>query len=82
MNTDKDILRSDSDKWCLWMFIIAIISFLTNSLGRFSFGLLGENMTLNMRKILYQTLLKKNIGWFDLRENSTGVLTSVLASDA
>ena len=34
-----------------------------------------------MRFNLYQAILKKSVGWFDARDNSAGVLTSVLASD-
>jgi len=34
-----------------------------------------------MRYELYNAILGKNIGWFDLRENSVGVLTSSMASD-
>ena len=64
------------------MFVIGIIAFVTNWIGKFCFGILGENLTLHIRRVLYIELLKKHIGWFDLRENSTGVLTSVLASDA
>jgi ATP-binding cassette subfamily B (MDR/TAP) protein 1 len=37
---------------------------------------------LNVRHKLYQSITKKAIGWFDLRENAAGVLTSVLASEA
>jgi ATP-binding cassette subfamily B (MDR/TAP) protein 1 len=42
---------------------------------------LGENVTLGVRELLYTNILRKNIGWFDLRENSTGVLSSAMASD-
>ena len=35
-----------------------------------------------MRDYLYRELVKKHIGCFDLRENSPGVLTSALASEA
>lgn len=42
---------------------------------------MGENVTLGVRELLYKNILMKNIGWFDLRENSTGVLSSAMASD-
>jgi ABC-type multidrug transport system fused ATPase/permease subunit len=36
---------------------------------------------LNVRHSLYSAILKKSIGWFDSRDNSAGVITSVLASE-
>jgi hypothetical protein len=44
-----------------------------------SFGNLGENVTLKIRKELYFKILEKNIGWFDFRENGSSVLTSAMA---
>ena len=34
-----------------------------------------------MRHELYDSILTKNIGWFDLRENSVGSLSSAMAAD-
>ena len=79
---DLEQMRSDSRRWCLYMFICAVVCFITTFTQKFCFGVVGENITLNVRNQLYQALLKKNIGWFDARENAPGVLTSVLASDA
>ena len=46
-----------------------------------SFGALGDNVAMHIRKILYSNILQKDIGWFDHRENSAGVLTSSMATD-
>jgi len=34
-----------------------------------------------MRYTLYDAILSKNIGWFDLRENAVGVLNTTMAQD-
>jgi len=34
-----------------------------------------------MRHLLYSEILSKNIGWFDLRENSVGILGTAMAAD-
>jgi len=34
-----------------------------------------------MRSVLYDSIISKNIGWFDLRENSVGILSTAMASD-
>lgn len=33
------------------------------------FSYLGENVTLKVRQLLYESILEKHIGWFDLQEN-------------
>ena len=81
MQPVKADLRSESDKWCLGMFMCSVGTLMTCFLQKFLFGLIGENITLHIRQSLYAALIKKHIGWFDKRENAPGVLTSVLASD-
>ena len=82
MKTDMDELRSESNKWCLLIFIAGIVSFFIVFLGKFSFGVVGENITLKMRHLLYTAIVKKHLGWFDIRDNAPGVLTSILANEA
>jgi ATP-binding cassette subfamily B (MDR/TAP) protein 1 len=82
MIVDPVHMKSEAWKWALYMFICSLVDLVAVFVQRFSFGVIGENITLNIRFSLYASLLKKNIGWFDLRENSAGVLTSVLASEA
>lgn len=47
----------------------------------FIFGILGNSMTEKVWSLLYESLLKKPISWFDKRENSAGVLTMVLSTE-
>jgi ABC-type multidrug transport system fused ATPase/permease subunit len=63
------------------MLICAIVAFFAMSIGKSLFGIVGENLTKAVRVELYKSLITKQIGWFDLKENSPGVLTSCLASD-
>lgn len=63
------------------MLICAIASLVTGFGKLMGFGIVGENITLNMRSKLYQSIIKREIGWFDDRENAPGVLTSTLASE-
>jgi len=39
---------------------------------KFSFGRIGETVTLRIRRNLYSSILSKHIGWFDAKENSPG----------
>ena len=81
MYTDLEKMKTNADFWILMMFIAALVNLCTAFVQKFSFGIVGENITINMRHKLYEAILKKSVGWFDLRDNSAGVLTSVLASD-
>jgi len=42
----------------------------------------GEELTLRMRSISFRSMLKQEIGWFDLDENNLGALVTRLSSDA
>ncbi len=50
-------------------------------INKFSFGVIGENVTLKIRMELYERILRKDIGWFDNKENSGTLLNSIIASD-
>lgn len=58
-------MKHDAWEWCLYMFICALIDLVAVFCSKFSFGVIGENITLNVRFSLYSAILKKNIGWFD-----------------
>lgn len=53
MLTNSDQIREEANKWCLLMFIVAISSFIATFSSKFSFGIVGENVTLKMRASLY-----------------------------
>ncbi|CDW80084.1 abc transporter family protein [Stylonychia lemnae] len=79
---DLGQMRKESNYWCAIMLIMACGAFLTGFSQKFSFGIIGENVTANIRKGLYRKIIEKHQGWFDERDNAPGVLTSTLASDA
>mmetsp|Transcript_50139 Transcript_50139/g.68509 ORF Transcript_50139/g.68509 Transcript_50139/m.68509 type:complete len:141 (-) Transcript_50139:523-945(-) len=66
---------------CLWLFCYSIFHYLMNYISRSMFGYVTENMTKSLRTEFYSSVLKKAIGWHELRENSSGALTPILASE-
>ncbi|CAH8519955.1 unnamed protein product [Dicrocoelium dendriticum] len=48
----------------------------------FFFGVSGERLTRRLRCLLFHSMLKQEIGWFDQPENQPGALTSRLATEA
>lgn len=75
-NSQKDV-----EVWAGVIILIAVISFLATYTQKVCFGIVSETMTKEIRRELYHSMLRKHIGWYDLRENSLGVLTSILSSD-
>ena len=67
--------------YTLLICVVAVAVFTSGYIQKKFFCLLGEEVTFEVRKLLYKKILMKNIGWFDLRENSTGILSSTMASD-
>jgi len=61
--------------------IVAVATFLSMFVQKFMFGRLSERVTWHIRNELYDEILSKNIGWFDLRDNSVGILSSSMAQD-
>jgi len=58
-------MRKESNYWCAIMLIMACGAFLTGFSQKFSFGIIGENVTANIRKQLYRKIVEKHQGWFD-----------------
>ncbi|XP_010439807.1 PREDICTED: ABC transporter B family member 14-like isoform X2 [Camelina sativa] len=51
-------------------------------LQHYFYTLMGERLTSRVRLSLFSAILSNEIGWFDLEENNTGSLTSILSADA
>jgi ATP-binding cassette, subfamily B (MDR/TAP), member 1 len=62
---DPVMLRKEVNKFILMMFIGGLLSFIFNLLAKWMFGVVGENITLNVRKQLYKSILLKHVGWHD-----------------
>ena len=79
--TGLEYLEVKMKFWVSMMTIIAVANGIFSYTQTTSFGYLGENVTYEIRKLVYNNILQKNIGWFDLKENSASVLTAAMATD-
>ncbi|XP_018422366.1 PREDICTED: multidrug resistance protein 1A-like, partial [Nanorana parkeri] len=77
-----DEIRSKSNFFSLMFVALGGISFVTFFLQGFTFGKAGEILTKRLRLLTFKAMLRQEIGWFDDSKNSTGALTTRLASDA
>lgn len=76
---DTDKMNHETNKWIYCILACGGAHLTIGFLSKYAFGYLAENVTLKIRKELYASILRKNIGWFDKQENSPAVLTSVMA---
>ena len=81
--TDDNIqkIKDDTSFYALMTFLIGVAAMIGVIINKTGFGILGQNVTLEIRILLYKSILRKNIGWFDERDNATSVLTSAMAED-
>ncbi|KAG2199508.1 hypothetical protein INT47_009962 [Mucor saturninus] len=68
--------------YALLFFIIGVCAFIGYSAQNVSFELAGESYTKRLRYNLFAAYMRQEIGFYDMEENNTGALTTMLAVDA
>eukprot|EP01133_Synstelium_polycarpum_P018363 gene18363-21975_t len=79
---DKNDIQRRAAIMALYFLLLAAGSGIANFFQVFSFTYIGEKLTYLLRRHSFRSIIRQDIGWFDLPENSTGVLTANLATDA
>ncbi|XP_070567625.1 ATP-dependent translocase ABCB1-like isoform X2 [Ptychodera flava] len=78
----EDEIMSEVEFFCILFCVLGVVSGLAFVVQSSMFGKSGEELTLRMRFMSFEAMLRQEIGWFDDKKNSTGALTTRLASDA
>ncbi|KAL2472168.1 ABC transporter B family member 2 [Abeliophyllum distichum] len=60
----------------------AVITVIVHAITHLCFGIMGERLTLRVRKMMFTAMLRNEIGWFDDVSNTSAMLASRLESDA
>ncbi|XP_028631884.1 multidrug resistance protein 1B isoform X2 [Grammomys surdaster] len=79
---DHETKQRNCNLFSLFFLIMGMISFVTYFFQGFTFGKAGEILTKRVRYMVFKSMLRQDISWFDDHKNSTGSLTTRLASDA
>ncbi|KAJ6712104.1 ABC TRANSPORTER B FAMILY MEMBER 2, partial [Salix purpurea] len=79
---DWDTTRHEVKKIAILFCCGAVISVIVYSIEHFSFGIMGERLTLRVREMMFSAILRNEIGWFDDFNNTSSMLASRLESDA
>lgn len=77
-----DVDSSDVRFWALSFVVLGLMAFVGNVCQHAVLGVSGEKLTRKLRKLAFRSLLRQDIGYFDLKDNSLGALTTRLSSDA
>uniref|UniRef100_A0A2K6S200 Phosphatidylcholine translocator ABCB4 n=2 Tax=Saimiri boliviensis boliviensis TaxID=39432 RepID=A0A2K6S200_SAIBB len=79
---DDAVKQQKCNMFSLLFLCLGIISFFTFFLQGFTFGKAGEILTTRLRSMAFKAMLRQDISWFDDHKNSTGALSTRLATDA
>ncbi|KAK4742017.1 hypothetical protein SAY87_000018 [Trapa incisa] len=60
----------------------SVITVIVHGIAHCSFGIMGERLTLRIRLMMFAAILNNEIGWFDEVNNTSGMLSSRLETDA
>lgn len=73
---------SDVVKWSLAFVALGGAAFVGNALQHGLLGISGELLTMRVRSMMFKTLLRQEMGFFDMENNSLGSLTTLLSSES
>ncbi|XP_043821847.1 phosphatidylcholine translocator ABCB4 isoform X4 [Dromiciops gliroides] len=79
---DDEVKQHKCNMFSLLFLGLGIISFFTFFLQGFTFGKAGEILTTRLRFMAFKAMLRQDMSWFDDPKNSTGALSTRLATDA
>jgi ATP-binding cassette subfamily B (MDR/TAP) protein 1 len=74
------VLRHDVDFWSLMYLMLAIVQFLAFCTQGVAFAFCSERLIHRVRDRAFRTMLRQDITYFDLEENTAGALTSFLST--
>ncbi|XP_056375087.1 ATP-dependent translocase ABCB1-like isoform X3 [Hyla sarda] len=79
---EADEIRVRSNTFSLLFLGLGLVAFFSFFLQGFTFGKAGEILTKRLRLLAFKAMLRQEIGWFDHPKNSTGALSTRLATEA
>ncbi|KAG9306772.1 hypothetical protein G9A89_005672 [Geosiphon pyriformis] len=79
---DLPQMRKDANFWAAMFVVLAGVALVANFLQMGLFSISGERLTKRVRALTFEAIIRQEIAFFDEEKNSTGALTSKLATDA
>jgi ATP-binding cassette subfamily B (MDR/TAP) protein 1 len=79
---DKHTLRHKANFWSLMYVVLALGIFLVAPTQQFAFGTIGQRLIRRLRRMTFEKVLRQEVAWFDIDENSSGAIGARLSTDA
>ncbi|XP_058084469.1 ABC transporter B family member 10-like [Magnolia sinica] len=79
---DWDTTRHEIKKIALLFCGGAVLTVIFHTIEHFSFGIMGERLTLRVREMMFAAILRNEIGFFDDMSHNSSMLASRLEADA
>ncbi|KAF1317728.1 Multidrug resistance protein abc superfamily, partial [Globisporangium splendens] len=81
-NITKHEMLRDARYWSLGFIGLGIIFCFSIIMQHYGFAVASQKLVARVRLATFSAMLRQEIGWFDLDENSSGALVSRLATDS
>jgi ATP-binding cassette subfamily B (MDR/TAP) protein 1 len=80
--TDPDEIRRRANLYSEFYILLAGCALLSSTCQYFGIIAVGEKVSANIRSAMFESLMRRNIAFFDKEENSIGTLTTRLSDDS
>ncbi|KAL7946258.1 P-loop containing nucleoside triphosphate hydrolase protein [Trichoderma barbatum] len=81
-DADIDRIRHDAYFWAIMFIVLAVGMFISYSGQGIALGSCSEHLIHRIRDQTFRTFLRQDISFFDKKENSAGILTAFLSTEA
>jgi ABC-type multidrug transport system fused ATPase/permease subunit len=71
----------DRNFWMGMFLLLVILLGITYFIQKYTFFIAGENLTYDVRNLLYRSIMFKHLAWFDRKERAPGILSNVISED-
>ena len=77
---DPDFEEDRDSIMTLFLLYILVLGFI-GFVQKFVFSLAGENLTFKIRYELFESLIHKQVAWFDRKSKAPGIISNMLSED-
>uniref|UniRef100_A0A7M5VBZ8 Uncharacterized protein n=1 Tax=Clytia hemisphaerica TaxID=252671 RepID=A0A7M5VBZ8_9CNID len=79
---DPQEMEKKMEFWAIMFMVIGLVIGVAFFIAQYLFAKAGEALTTRLREMAFTSLLRQEIGYFDLPQHSTGALSARLSADA
>eukprot|EP00998_Keelungia_sp_KM082_P005916 NODE_21_length_3711_cov_51.810826_g19_i0.p1 GENE.NODE_21_length_3711_cov_51.810826_g19_i0~~NODE_21_length_3711_cov_51.810826_g19_i0.p1 ORF type:complete len:1219 (-),score=299.13 NODE_21_length_3711_cov_51.810826_g19_i0:54-3500(-) len=74
-------MRDETPKWCLLFLGLGVLAFFMYLFKMAMLGIAGERLTERLRALLFKSMLRQDISFFDDKKNDSGALCNTLSTE-